>query len=389
MDDKLNIPDNIRVGYQERSGTYTGKLAYVVFYDNKGVLRKEKSWEGWRDKKIDPQDFKNEPTSGFVLNKDAGGKRHSWSSWNTRMEKVRVYDPRDFEFEISIPNLLFILQECTSVKGKGLEGEFVYAWQGTELILLPVSCQEYKASSEFTQLQKEKITAKDVIIGHSYINKDKREVMYMGKFTWYERKSNRVKSKPDQYGRTRSCYDYVINGSKQHVFVYLDKVDLDKYKHSGYWLQTGFTGLARKTSDNPLPQYADVYEILSNSTFISKPSKLIFEKGVNDKTLERCYGSNVCINVGDRYFLGYIDSDKYQAERENRPIRYRIVCRTEATLIDGEYREHDNYMYNYSLYNDSNTTLYEKSNLLIEEVEEVVGKLVIEHENGARDNKGE
>jgi hypothetical protein len=37
------------------------------------------------------------------------------------------YMTRGFEFEISIPNLLYILQECTSTKGKGLDGEFVYA----------------------------------------------------------------------------------------------------------------------------------------------------------------------------------------------------------------------------------------------------------------------
>jgi hypothetical protein len=41
-------------------------------------------------------------------------------------QHIVVYDPRGFEFEISIPNLLYILQECTSTKGKGLDGEFVY-----------------------------------------------------------------------------------------------------------------------------------------------------------------------------------------------------------------------------------------------------------------------
>ena len=35
------------------------KLADVIYFDNKGVLRKEKSWKGWRDKKIDSQEFLN------------------------------------------------------------------------------------------------------------------------------------------------------------------------------------------------------------------------------------------------------------------------------------------------------------------------------------------
>ena len=46
---QLFIPEKIRVGYQIRPGTYTGKLAYVIYYDLKGILRKENSWEKWRD----------------------------------------------------------------------------------------------------------------------------------------------------------------------------------------------------------------------------------------------------------------------------------------------------------------------------------------------------
>jgi len=49
-------------------------------------------------KKIQPQEFENIPTEGFVLNKKVGDER--WG-WNPRKAWVRVYDPRDFEFEIS------------------------------------------------------------------------------------------------------------------------------------------------------------------------------------------------------------------------------------------------------------------------------------------------
>ncbi len=49
------IPTKIKVGYQERKDTYTKKLAYVIYFDEKGKLRKEASWQSWRDKKIEPQ----------------------------------------------------------------------------------------------------------------------------------------------------------------------------------------------------------------------------------------------------------------------------------------------------------------------------------------------
>ena len=96
---KLNIPKTITVGYQNRSDTFTKKLAYIIYTDAKGVLRKEASWNSWRDKKIDSETFDNTPQSDFVLNKHVGGYK---SGWNHRNSYCRVYDPRGFEFEISI-----------------------------------------------------------------------------------------------------------------------------------------------------------------------------------------------------------------------------------------------------------------------------------------------
>ena len=95
----IYIPEKIKVGYQNRNDTYTKKLAYVIYYDEKGKLRKETSWNSWRDEKIEPDDFDNEPTRGFVLNKKVGGDRYGW---NPRQTYTRVYDPRGFEFEICL-----------------------------------------------------------------------------------------------------------------------------------------------------------------------------------------------------------------------------------------------------------------------------------------------
>lgn len=48
MNSSIIIPKTINVGYQKRSDTYTGKLAYIVYYDENGKLRKEASWNSWR-----------------------------------------------------------------------------------------------------------------------------------------------------------------------------------------------------------------------------------------------------------------------------------------------------------------------------------------------------
>ena len=184
MNNQLFIPDRLKVGFDKRKDTYTGQLAYVIYYDKKGVLRKEASFETWRDKKIATVEYDNTPIEGFVLNKGVGGTRGSYS-WNARMEKIRTYDPRDFEIELSIPNVLFILRECNCMKGKGLEGKFVYAWWGTELILLPVDSEEYRQSTGYTALQGKSVKAKELVIGATYITKRQKQVVYLGTFDYF------------------------------------------------------------------------------------------------------------------------------------------------------------------------------------------------------------
>lgn len=57
MNSIIFIPEQLMVGFQNRKDTFTGKLAYVIYYDEKGKLRKEHSWQNWRDRNIDPQEL--------------------------------------------------------------------------------------------------------------------------------------------------------------------------------------------------------------------------------------------------------------------------------------------------------------------------------------------
>ena len=107
----LNIPKRIKVGFQNRSDTYTGKLGYVIYYDGKGILRKETSWNSWRNNDIVPVDVDNAKTSGFVINKKVGG--YSGSHFDVRQSYIRVFDPRGFEFEITVVNLVHIIENTT------------------------------------------------------------------------------------------------------------------------------------------------------------------------------------------------------------------------------------------------------------------------------------
>lgn len=191
----LFIPEKINVGFQERRDTYTGKLAYVIYYDEKGKLRKEKSWQDWRDENIPNQEFENIPTEGFVLNKKVGGYQ---SGWDYRQSYIRVYDPRGFEFEITVENLLYIMENYTCIPGKGIEGKCVYSWDGTELVLLPVNSPDYEKIQQFTQKindfanadNENKITNKNLKIGYIYKKRNGDVLTYLGRYEYFDYQGN-------------------------------------------------------------------------------------------------------------------------------------------------------------------------------------------------------
>ena len=250
MKDSIFIPQRIKVGFCSRAGTYTGKLAYVIYFDDKNKLRKETSWDNWRDKKIDPEEYNNEPTEGFALNKKVGGYVGDWGSF--RQSYVRVYDPRGFEIEITVPNLLYILEHSNSIKGKGLEGEFVYGWDGPDLVLIPTCSPDYGHLSELNnkRFYHDKISVKDLKIGATYLTDKNKEVVYMGRYDTYGcaymfdgkifNSFQQVRNYAKKTGKSLYDYDYYSryqmhkpryqykdgqNIGKQHFFCYLNKDD--------------------------------------------------------------------------------------------------------------------------------------------------------------------
>lgn len=224
--ERLNIPEKLKVGFNKRSDTYSGKLAYVTYINDKGEIAKQTSWKNWISKEIDVEDYDNEPIEGFVLNKRVGGY---CTGWNHRQTKCRVYDPRGFEVEITVENLLYILQECTSTKGKGLEGKFVYAWDRKDLVLLPVCSEDYVLSTEL-QNKKEKITIKDLKIGAAYKGKYSPYLIYIGKLDWY---FWYYTDDSTGYGYNRHVdYFYKVRTSKLCTFVDTEKGEFVAYKNT-------------------------------------------------------------------------------------------------------------------------------------------------------------
>ena len=127
---ELYLPKTLKVGYNIEILNLKKKIGYVIYYDHTGKLRKETSWENWRDKQINSNEFENTPTEGFMIHSNIKDK------WSQRQEYLSIYDPRGFEFEITIDNFIYIIQHCNIIN-TGIVGKLVYVWKGAELLLMP------------------------------------------------------------------------------------------------------------------------------------------------------------------------------------------------------------------------------------------------------------
>lgn len=224
MNKTMLIPDNLEIGFQKRSDTMENRLSYITYKKDNGTIAKEKSWNDWKSDDIPVEQYKNIPTSGFIISKDI--KDHTWSG-NTRV-KMRVYDPRGYDFEISINNLFMILVNSDINKCE-ISGDFVYAWDGAELILLPVNSEEYKISKEASETHNKKISVKELKVGALYKSRIIRgktsSYLYLGRKEWndslsYEKLdlyNEKMSTKLNRYALSNLNDDYSVS-KKAHVF---------------------------------------------------------------------------------------------------------------------------------------------------------------------------
>lgn len=222
MKTNLFIPKKLKVGFQKRQDTFTGKLSYITYYDEKEKLRKEASWTSWCDNTIPSIEVDNTPRAGYIFNK--GIRRDNYSGWGGGRSVIRVHDPRDFEFEISVDNLIGILTH-SDISKRDIQEECVFAWSGTELVLLPVNSVAYQEATAFTEKQDKKISAKELVKGATYSQKKSEDLfIYMGRMDWFdfhykEKDTDTFKKRPSWHGQTfyTGQYHHQSTG-KEHIF---------------------------------------------------------------------------------------------------------------------------------------------------------------------------
>ena len=263
------IPKRINVGFQKPESADGVRLAYVIYWDENDILRKEPSWNSWRNQDVPAKEFDNEPIEGFRLNLRSGG-------WGQRKTYCEVIDPRGFMVEITIDNLLELLADCDCEK-KVLKGKFVYAWYKTELRLIMVGTEEYafdvaetqKAYDSVKKPEEIKNQKNTLIPFHIYKDTVNGEMVYLGRMNvyyvdnifwssyytgskcgeWLHRNGKRFDySKIDDFCEVEgSMYRYKIVSKMKYCFIRADKAVLPfKYDSFRYYNLISFVSLPKR-----------------------------------------------------------------------------------------------------------------------------------------------
>lgn len=173
---QIELFNRFKVGFNYRTDTYTEKLGFVnpLMQEANGKKKEKfkyvKSYDKWRDKKIDEEFYDNEPLSGFVVNYRVGGHYSYWGDIG-REPKVRILDPRGFEIEITLENLIEILEFGVS-SGKLIEGEYQYVFRDKHLTLIHTKSELYKEIFGNKSEVKEFDKNDELIFGHIYQTSD-------------------------------------------------------------------------------------------------------------------------------------------------------------------------------------------------------------------------
>lgn len=177
----IMLPEKLKVGFQKRADTYNGKLAFITYFNMDGSVKNERTFENWTDDKIEKELFDNVPQKGFVLNK--GVKRYS--SFGGNNQKIRIYDPRGFEFEITVDNLVELTQ-YSDINYQEITQECILAWRGNQIYLVPTNSQTYSELQNMEKASNVQVRIIDkkeaLVVGNSYATKSMPYLYYMGKF---------------------------------------------------------------------------------------------------------------------------------------------------------------------------------------------------------------
>jgi len=178
MSFSIKLPEKYYGGFKSQ-GSDDLPLGYIVPHGTDFAFDKRKaSVDNWiqvyNSTALDTITFDNTPVTGFKLGRSI--KRTGWNGGNV---VVRIEDPRGFEVEITVANLLKIMENNT-IENTEILAECIWGRDGGKNILLAVNSEPYLEAVENTNRATRKVSLKDIKPGMTVRLKNGHEGTYLG-----------------------------------------------------------------------------------------------------------------------------------------------------------------------------------------------------------------
>ena len=136
----IKFHDQYYVGFQKNRYSKDEAFRMLGFATpntgDSAFKKRKETVDRWAEKDLKPMDFENKPTHGFKIVDTA-------SRYSTSNKFFRVEDPRGFELEIDVSNMLDLIEHHTIVQGAIME-PLLWARFGGNNYLISSNSEEYK-----------------------------------------------------------------------------------------------------------------------------------------------------------------------------------------------------------------------------------------------------
>jgi hypothetical protein len=196
-------------------------FAYMTHYEDNAAGRKRQAQvDGWSRGKMKSVIIENKPMIGFRVSR--GLRRLGWSHHAT---SVRIEDPRGFEVDISVSNMMMLTDNNLLENGEILR-ECVWGRDGGMNVLLPVNSQPYLQATENTERMASTVNSRSVQLGDTVLLKNGTQGRYLGSmYPWRSVQGNSAYRQP--YTLSFEQHD------KKYHMVQIKRDD-GSYAYSGY-----------------------------------------------------------------------------------------------------------------------------------------------------------
>ncbi len=214
----IKIPKTVYVGFQGRRTQDEVPLGFMTPYeDNAAGQKRRDSVDNWAkghsyyggasQKTFNSVIMENEPMIGFKIGRAirrTGGWNGSGASY------VRIEDPRGFELEITIENLVMCMGDTIIHDGE-LAQECVWGRDGGRNILLPTNSEPYRHSLDTAERVAAVLSLKDVKPGDEITLLTGEKGLYLGGMYALSR------TQESDYENDRTVTSLAVDSKKRYV----------------------------------------------------------------------------------------------------------------------------------------------------------------------------